>query len=171
MCKCVHMCARLCLQETENERQIKADRAAEMRTQMSMDGILFKVCQTRKPTVYHCRLTLFYIKVTGSLRSDSSAASLCLNQYSLSDYLRERDWSAAGNSCWGDGGGGGAEEETQSIHRSECGSATLEENTEWRTAKLNLGRGGRKDDRGVQWVITARKCAHTQSVSIFFFFS
>lgn len=47
MCKCVRMCARLCLQETENERQDKADRAAEMRTQMSVDGILFKVCQTR----------------------------------------------------------------------------------------------------------------------------
>ena len=70
---------------------------------MSMESVLLKACFIRNGGVYQwqeCQLTLFHIKVTGSLKSDFSASNLGLNQYSLSNHLRGRGIGAQrGNSC------------------------------------------------------------------------
>lgn len=104
---------------------------------MSVESVLLKACFIRNGGVYkwqECQLTLFHIKVTGSLKSDFSASNPRLNQYSLSNHLRGRGIGAQRGELLQRERGEGLEKK-QSIQqrRSECGSGKPGVNTEWRT--------------------------------------
>lgn len=110
--------------------EFRKDEDGDQNRECFLESIRYRVFTTggRVASLY------FTSEVTGSLKSDFSAANLHLHQYSLSNHLREKGLVHSGELLQRESEKevGGARKKKQSIqqYRSECGCGKLPVNTE-----------------------------------------